>query len=135
MSVVDTASLSVVATVQVGVSPADLVLALDGRLADVSSPGGDTVSVLDVGSARVVGTIPVAGRPGQLDLSVDGATLHVDTAEDVVLVDTASTREVARYPLTVPVTFGAGDGFAVTPQGTVYVADGRAVDAVALPPR
>jgi len=63
ISVVDLASLKVVATWKVGGSPDETVLTPDGRELWIANRYDNTATVVDVATGRVTHTIPVGSAP------------------------------------------------------------------------
>jgi YVTN family beta-propeller protein len=63
VSVIDTGTNTVVATITVGKGAHGVVAGSDGKLIFVTDTFDDTVSVIDVASQKVVGTIPVGKAP------------------------------------------------------------------------
>jgi len=63
VSVIDTATKTVVATIPVGVAPNAVAITPDGTRAYVTNDGSDTVSVIDTTTSTVVATIPVGVGP------------------------------------------------------------------------
>lgn len=119
VSVVDTRSAAVNATIPVGNGPHGMAASLDGRKVFVSLDGGTSVAVLDAASERMTGRIEVGKSPHGLALLPDGRTLLVAVyGEDrVVWVDLASEAIVGSVSVTKPHTI------AVDPVGRVaYVA-------------
>jgi YVTN family beta-propeller protein len=106
VSVVDTASGTVVATVPVAVGPHGMAATPDGRTVYVSGDGSSTVSVIDAIADKVARTIEVGKMPHGLALTPDGRTLLVAVSgEDrVALVDTANQTVVATVPVAKPHT-------------------------------
>ncbi|MCA1683019.1 MAG: beta-propeller fold lactonase family protein [Actinobacteria bacterium] len=123
VSVIDTSTNTVVATVAVGSNPQDVAVTPDGSRAYVVNTGEDTVSVIDTATNMVVATILLAGgsAPTGVALTPDGTRAYVtNTGSDTVsVIDTATNTVVAT------VAVGAGpQGVAVTPDGTrVYTAN------------
>jgi len=60
VSVLDTATNTIVKTVSVGTSPGGVAVTPDGAYVYVSNQGSNSVSVIDTASGKVVATIPVA---------------------------------------------------------------------------
>jgi YVTN family beta-propeller protein len=120
VSVVDTATDSVIGTVAVGARPARVALTSDGQRAYVTNGDSDSVSAIDTNSDAVVATIPVGDGPSYLAATPDGTSLYVMTASGVIdVVDTASKAVVASIPV------GGTGAIAITPDGTrAYVAAG-----------
>jgi YVTN family beta-propeller protein len=63
VSVIDTATNTVVATVPVGESPRDVGITPDGTHAYVANGFSNTVSVIDTATNTVVATVPVDSAP------------------------------------------------------------------------
>ncbi|MGB4781741.1 YncE family protein, partial [Candidatus Methylomirabilis sp.] len=125
VSVIDTATNAVTATITVGSSPAGVAITPNGARAYVANFGFNTVSVIDTATNTVVvSSIPVGLRPDFLAVSPDGASVYVpnqglntvsviDTATNTVVdsltVGTAPTG-VAFTPVGIPVIPTLSDG-------------------------
>ncbi|MEO8755164.1 MAG: plastocyanin/azurin family copper-binding protein [Casimicrobiaceae bacterium] len=96
VSVIDTATGSVVATVPVSAGPHGIAITPDGRIAYVSGDGASTVTAIDTATDKVAQTIEVGKSPHGLALTPDGGTLLVGVYGDdkVAFVDVA-TQKVA----------------------------------------
>jgi YVTN family beta-propeller protein len=130
VSVIDTASDTVIATVPVGEGPAGVAITPDGLSVYVtnsfeSSPG--SVSVISTLSNTVVATIPVGEEPQGITVTPNGLRVYVanfdesgtEDPDTVSVIDTMTNTVVA----TIPVGFQPL-GISVTPDGSrVYVAD------------
>jgi YVTN family beta-propeller protein len=121
VSVIDTATNSVVATVAVGLIPRGVAVTPDGKHTYVAN-GGDpgTVSVIETAGNTVVATVPVGSDPFALAVTPDGKHVYVaisnlsGTSNNVSVIDTATNTVVATVPVgTQP--FGVGIG--VVPPG------------------
>jgi YVTN family beta-propeller protein len=122
VSVIDTATGTVVATIAVGAQPQDVALTSDGTRAYVSNWEDNTVSVIDTATNTVVATVPVGSGPFAIDLNPDGTRAYVTNSgsNNVSVIDTATNTVVA----TVAVGAFPGD-VAVSPDGTrAYVLNG-----------
>jgi YVTN family beta-propeller protein len=106
VSVIDTASGAVVATVPVAAGPHGMAVTPDGNTVYVSGDGSSTVSVIDAATDRVSKSIEVGKSPHGLALAPDGRTLLVGIyGEDKIgFVDTASQSVVATVPVPKPHT-------------------------------
>ena len=95
---IDTATDTVVARIAVGIHPAHVVVATDGRNAYVVNGGDNTVSVVDTAAQRVVDTIPVGSFPHGMRISPDGKQVWVANLKGgtVSVIDTASRKEIAQ---------------------------------------
>src|SRR5258708_23797800 len=111
VSVIDTASNTVVATVAVGSGPFGVAITPDGTRAYVANIFDNTVSVIDTAKKTVVATVALGNGPLAVAITPDGTRAYV-TGGPVSVIDTASNTVVAT----------AGDpnayGVAITPDGT-----------------
>ena len=119
VSVIDTGTGTVVATVPVAAGPHGMSAAPDGRTVYVSGDGSSEVSIIDTATDRVARRIEVGRTPHGLAMTPDGKLLLVGVyGEDrVAFVDTATQTVVATVPVPKPHTI------AIRPDGKVaYVA-------------
>jgi YVTN family beta-propeller protein len=119
VSVIDTATAEVVATVPVATGPHGMASTPDGRLVYVASDGSSIVSVIDTATDKVTRTIDVGKTPHGLAMTPDGRFMMVGVyGEDrLAFVDTGSQSIVATVAVPKPHTM------AVRPDGKVaYVA-------------
>jgi YVTN family beta-propeller protein len=119
VSVIDTGTATVVATVPVAAGPHGMTQTPDGRTVYVGGDGSSSVSVIDTATDRVVRTLEVGKSPHGLAMMPNGRALAVAVyAEDaVVFFDTASYDRLAAVAVPKPHTI------AVRPDGGVaYVA-------------
>jgi YVTN family beta-propeller protein len=120
VSVLDTATTTVVATVPVGTGPAGVAVTPDGTRVYVNNNQSNNVSVIDTATNTVVATVPVGNGPYYVAITPDGTRAYVTNlnSSDVSVIDTATNTVVA----TVGGAFFPSDAVA-TPDGTrVYVA-------------
>ena len=119
VSVIDTGTATVVATIPVAAGPHGMTQTPDGRTVYVSGDGASSVSAIDTATDRVVRTLEVGKAPHGLAMTPNGRVLAVAVyGEDtVVFVDTASHERLAAAAVPKPHTI------AVRPDGSVaYVA-------------
>ena len=116
ISVIDTATNTVAATVQVGIGPQGVAITPNGALAYVTNPRSNDVSVIDIGGAapRVVSTVRVGCGPTGVAVTPNGAFTYVTNACDstVSVINTATNAVVA--------TVAVGpdpENIAITPDG------------------
>jgi YVTN family beta-propeller protein len=133
VSVIATASNTVVATIPVGNVPDGVAVTPDGTQAYVTNELDDTASVIATASNTVVATIPAGSGPdGPKGVAVtpNGAYVYVASGETTVLV-------IATASNTVVATISVGNGpvaVAVTPNGAdAYVANaiGNTISVIA----
>jgi len=119
VSVIDTATNTVVNTVNVGISPFGVAVSPDGSMVYVTNAGSNTVSVIDTATNIVIATVDVGKRPFGVAVNQDGTKVYVtnELSNTVSVIDTATNTVVA--------TVDAGSypaGIAVSPDGTIVYA-------------
>ena len=117
VSVIDTASNAVIATIAVGPQPNGVAVTPNGERVYVSNFQADTVSVIDAATRAVVGTIGVGEEPVGIAVSPDGTRVYVANrgSSTVSVIDSATDQLVA----TVDSGVGPGsNGIALSPDGT-----------------
>jgi len=120
VSVLDTATGTVMGTIPVGTGPTRVAITRDGTRAYVTNAESDSISVIDTGSDAVIATIPVGDNPSYLAVTPDAGSLYVMTGGGTVEVVDATQHSVIA---TIPV--GSSGEIAITPDGTrAYVAAG-----------
>jgi YVTN family beta-propeller protein len=129
VSVIDTATRAVVATIPVGFEPAAVAILPDGSRAYVANAGDGTVSVIDIATRVVVGSATaVEDNPQGIAVSPDSARVYVTNfnSHSVSVIETASNTLAG----TIQVGF-VPYGIAVTPDGRrVYVVDNGSVAVI-----
>jgi YVTN family beta-propeller protein len=119
VSVLDTATNTVTATVPVGTNPQAVAVSPDGTRVYVSNAAIGSVSILDTATNTVVATVSVGSGPFGLAVTPDGGRVYVSNYNDytVSVIDTATntvatTLPIGKWPC----------GVAVAPDGSrVYV--------------
>lgn len=101
VSVIDTSSDAVVATIPVGTGPYGVAVSSDGSRVYVTNYVGNSVSVIDSGSNTVIATVPIATRPYGLAVSPNGRWVYVAAyySNNVSVIDTATNAVVAVVPV------------------------------------
>jgi YVTN family beta-propeller protein len=114
VSVIDTASNAITATIPVGPGPISVALTPDRAFLYVGNSSNSTVSVVDTATNTVTATVPVGNTPFAIAMTPDGAFAYVANlrGNSVSVIDTASntvaaTIPVGRFP----------EGVAITPDG------------------
>jgi len=97
VSVIDTASNTVTATVTVGFLPRDVAVTPDGKHAYVTNQFSNNVSVIDTASNTVTATVAVGNIPAGVAVTPDGTHAYVTNAlsNNVSVIDTASNTVTA----------------------------------------
>jgi YVTN family beta-propeller protein len=131
VSVIDTATNTVVATVPVGFSPFGVAITPDGTHAYVTNGNSKSVSVIDTATNTVVATVPVGNDPRGVAITPDGTQAYVtnELSDTVSVIDTATNTVVA----TVPLVGLFPSGVAITPDGAqayVAISDSGAVSVI-----
>ena len=130
VSVLDTATESVVGTIAVGTAPSGVAITRDGTRAYVTNTGSDSVSVLDIATNSVVATIAVGPSPSAVAVTPNAARLYVVVAGgSVAVIDTELAGVIATIPVGTSL-FGGGSGVAITPDGRRAYVVAQAVLAV-----
>ncbi len=122
VSVLDTASNMIVATIPVGSYPAGIALNSAGTEGYVVNDGAGTVSVIDLATDAVTATIGVGANPLYAAVTPDDTQVFVTNDADgtVSVIDTSSNQVTA----TIPVGSHPNE-VAVSPDGTqAFVANG-----------
>jgi YVTN family beta-propeller protein len=115
LSIVDTASLSVVAELAVGTDPRSVAITPDGSTAYVANQGSNTLAEIDLAGRRVAKEIPVGNRPVGVTVSPNGALVAVaELGDDQV-------RFLQRSTLDLLCIVRVDD----RPYGVVFTPDGK----------
>ncbi|MFC7648060.1 hypothetical protein ACFQX6_52035 [Streptosporangium lutulentum] len=119
VSVVDTATNAVTATIAVGVNPRGATISPDGTRLYVTNTGSGSVSVIDTATNTVTATIAV-NRPGGVGVTPDGTRAYVTNSN----LDTVSVIDTATNTVTETMT-----GLGLWPFAVVFVEVGTATSA------
>jgi uncharacterized delta-60 repeat protein len=114
VSVIDTATNKVVATVPVGEDPVGVAVTPNGASVYVTNYVSFTVSIIDAATNEVAHTVPVGEWPWGIAVRPDGAFVYVANygSNTVSVIDTATYMTIAN------VLVGQGPyGVALTPNG------------------
>ena len=82
MSVIDTATNTVIDTITVGADPPGVAVSPDGMTAYVTNNGSSTVSVIDTTTNTVIDTIAVGANPFGVAVSPDSLVVYVANLGD-----------------------------------------------------
>jgi YVTN family beta-propeller protein len=119
VSVVDTATNQITATLPVGTTPQFLAIKPDGSVVYVPNASSSSVSVIDTGSNTVIDTIAVGNAPYAVAFSADGATAYVSNNGSASI----SVIDCSTHTVTDSIQVGGSPRqLAVAPDGaTLYV--------------
>jgi YVTN family beta-propeller protein len=133
VSVVSTATMSIVARIAVRPSPDGIAFTPDSRRAYVSNNGSGSVTVIDTGARRIVKIIPTDQPHDAPAVSPDGARVYVATRVDtqasrrLTIISTATDTVTRAIPFTAE-NRRLGD-LEVSPDGRfVLIENGDLVD-------
>src|SRR5208337_1806105 len=104
VSVIDTSTSTVIATVDVGSSPEGVTVTRDGTKVYVANEGSNTVSVIDTATKKVTETIDVGFCPAGIAVTPDGTKVYVTNSGDnnVSVIDIATnTLNTTNTPILV----------------------------------
>jgi YVTN family beta-propeller protein len=140
-SVVDLATGSVLASLDVGGEPEGVALRPDGRVGYVTSEADAKVTVVDMTTLQVVAQVSVGQRPRSVAFAPDGSRAFVtnELSGSVSVLDAQRHSLLDTVPLDLPTASPPRSrpmGVAVSPDGErVYVSTGRASGVVELDAR
>ena len=121
VSVLDTRTKRVVASVRVGTQPLSVAVAPDGKKIYAANSGSGDVSVIDALANRVVRAIPAGRFPSGVAVTPDGASLYVTnelSGVTVISADNGTVQARLREPSPFSVTISPdGDRADVTSLG------------------
>ena len=126
VSVIDTGTGVVTATVQVGATPDAVVVTPDGAKAYVSNSGSAQVTVFSTVTNAVSKAITVGNSPYSMAMSPDGTHVYVVNSggRSLSVISTATDSVTNTIPLGNGNTLSAPWSAAVSPDSqTIYVAD------------
>jgi YVTN family beta-propeller protein len=101
VSVIDTVTNTVTATIPVGPIPYGVAVTPNGAYAYVTIYGATAVSVIDTATDTVTATIPVGGAPYTVAITPDGTQAYVTNSRSntVSVIDTATDTVTATIPV------------------------------------
>ncbi len=124
VTVINTLTDVVTATIPVGRSPTRAAVTRDGAHVYVANTGGNSISVIDAATNGVVATIPTMNAPTAVAVTPNGAEVYVlDTGGVLQVIDTAfiatgGATTIATIPLGLPSFNQFGASIAILPDGT-----------------
>ena len=122
VSVINTATNTVIATVNVGTSPQDVAVA--GTNVYVANNGSSSVSVINTAANNSVTTINVGTLPTSLAVSPDGSLVAVARDNDnVAVIETRTNTVIGTQYLLDTTSPDGGHVVAFSPDGRILVTD------------
>lgn len=123
VSVLNTATNTIVANVPVGNSPYGIAITPNGSFVYVTNTGSDNVSVINTNTNTVVATIPVGDAPVGIAITPNGNFAYVANQGQSVAANTVSVIDTRTNTVVDTITVGLGPtAVAITPDGNfVYV--------------
>lgn len=121
LSVINTATNTVTATVATGMWPYSCAVTPNGTKAYVTNFGSNTISVINTATNTVSATIPMTSFPAGLVITPDGSKVYVTNSNGTTIsvISTATDVVIASVPLTAQYVYD----LAITPNGaTIYAA-------------
>jgi YVTN family beta-propeller protein/probable HAF family extracellular repeat protein len=120
VSVIDTATHTVTATLTVGATPDGVAITPNGAFAYVTNRDANNVSVIDTATHAITATVMVQNLPRRIAIAPNGAFAYVTNA----FSDTVSVINIATNTVTATVPVGSIPvGVAITPNSAfAYVA-------------
>jgi PQQ-dependent catabolism-associated beta-propeller protein len=118
VTVVDSTTMEVVHTIDVGQRPRGITISHDGKFIYLCASDDDTIEIIDTTTNRIVGSLPSGPDPELFVLSPDGKTLYVANEDDnlVTVIDLDSKSVVAEIPVGVE-----PEGMGISPDGKTMV--------------
>src|SRR5512146_2245439 len=106
VSVIDTSTGRVIATIPVAAGPHGMAISQDGSTVYVTGDGSSSLNVIDTATYRVTKTVDVGKKPNGITLTPDGKLLLVTLyGEDrIALVDTTTDDVAGTIPIPKPHT-------------------------------
>ncbi|MGY5129361.1 IPT/TIG domain-containing protein, partial [Streptomyces nigrescens] len=118
VTVIDSATDTVLATLPAGISPSAVAIAPNGRVY-VANASSDNVTVIDSATDTVLAALPASTSPSAVAVAANGKVYIANSgSNDITVIDSATNAVVATLPAgTTP------SAVAVAPNGRVYVAN------------
>jgi YVTN family beta-propeller protein len=101
VSVINTATNTVIATIPVGYGPIGVAVSPNGGTVYVTNANEATVSVINTATNTVSATIPVGTAPFGVAVSPNGGTVYVanEVSNTVSVINTATNTVIATIPV------------------------------------
>lgn len=120
VSVIDTATNTVVASIPVGTAPFGVAITPNGARVYVANRDSGTISVIDTATNAVFATIPLVASPYGIAVTPDGSRAYVTVGFITVSVlDVTTNTVITSIPIIpAPENSPSSIGIAITPDGS-----------------
>jgi YVTN family beta-propeller protein len=129
VSVIDTATNTVIATIPVGVAPSGVAITPDGSRVYVTNQNAASVSVIDRSTNTVIATVPVDFGPFGIAITNDGTRAYVASRSAIDVIDTSTNTVVDTIPFPFNPNF-----LDFTPDGTRLYVTSQAPSVAVIDP-
>ncbi len=118
VSIIDSETLKVEKTVEVGQRPRGITITKDGKHLLVCASDDDTVQVFDIETMKLVRTLPSGPDPELFIIHPSGNPLYIANEDDnlVTVVDLKTNKVIGEIPVGVE-----PEGMGISPDGNVLV--------------
>jgi len=102
VSVINTVTNNIVATIPVGTTPVGVAVTPDGKYVYIENEDSNTISVISSATNKVIATIPVGSfARGDLSVSPDGSRLYFATfgGNNVLVINTSTNAIITTIPV------------------------------------
>ena len=109
VSVIDTATNTVVTDIKVGESPYGIAVTPDGKKVYVANEDSNTISVINTKTNKVIATVPVGEKPNGVAVNPTGKKVYVANWNDdtVSVIDTTTNKVITNVTVgSHPVAIG-----------------------------
>jgi len=129
VSIIDTATNSVVRRIDVPGAVHHVAVSPDGRVAVVTHPATDAITVIDLEALEVIKTVPTGAMPNYAAFSKDGEKLYVSNSGE----DTIAVLDRSTWSVTGKIPVGESpEHLALSPDGGKLFVNNVAVGSVSV---
>jgi len=114
LSVIDTETMEVIETIDVGARPRGILLSKDFTKLYICASDDDTVQVLDLATRKIIDTLPSGEDPEQFALHPNNKHLYIANEDDDIVTVVDVTTKIVLAQIDVGIE---PEGMAVSPDG------------------